>query len=221
MSKAELIERIIDTFTDMGSEDPVDTAYCNPLTLDEAKMYLNELRAIEKDNLEPEERLPEEITPELYMEAYNCYIRKCQYNVTLERLTRFITQCELVDLYHEYDGIYKSDTDKYVCPTDWLMENMEFPFTSFDFTMLDLIQLGQHSPDFDCDKKYCWYEIVHDDPACIENQLHSTNTPFKDGLINGKAFAAWILETNGRIAYVQDYCMTPDDIEYIFCFWKY
>ena len=221
MNKAELIERIIDTFTDMGSEDPVDTAYCNLLTLPEAKMYLEELRANEKEYLDPEDWLPEEITPDIYMEAYNCYVRRCQYEVTRDRLAEFFTLHEMVDVYHEYDGQYKSDTDKYVCPTDWLMENMEFPFTSFDFTMLDLIQLGQHSPDFDCDKKYCWYEIVHDDPACIENQLHSTNTPFKDGLIDAKAFATWILETNDRIEYVQDYCMTPDDAEYIFALWMY
>ena len=33
MKKAELIERIIDTFTAMGSEDPVDTTECKLLTL--------------------------------------------------------------------------------------------------------------------------------------------------------------------------------------------
>lgn len=220
MNKAELIERIIDTFTDMGSEDPVDTAYANPLTLTEAETYLNEIRANEKEYLEPDEWLPEEITPALYMEAFNCYLRRCKYEVTLNRLAEFITLHEAVELYHEYIGTYKSDTDKLVCPTDWLLENMEFPFTSYDFTMLDLIQLGQHSPDFDCEKDYCWYEMVHDDPACVNNMLHSTDTPFADGLIDAQAFAAWLLECPGRIEYVKDYCMINTDIDYVFQYWK-
>lgn len=220
MNKSELIERIIDTFTNMGSEDPVDTACGNPLTLDEAKMYLNEIRATEKIDLEPDERLPEEVTPEIYMEAYNCYLRKCKHDVTAQRLAEFIQDREMVEAYHEFGGQYVSTTDKNVCPTDWLMENMEFPFTSFDFTMLDLIQLGQHSPDFDCNKDFCWYEMIHDDPACVNNQLHSTDTPFADGLIDARAFAEWLLEDAGRIEYFQDMFMINTDIDYIFRYWK-
>lgn len=220
MNKAELIERIIDTFTDMGSEDPEDTAYANPLTLAEAEMYLKEIRATEKIDLEPDEWLPSEVTPDLYMEAHNCYLRKCKHDVTAQRLAEFFRLNEMVDVYHEFDGDYHSDKDKYVCPTDWLTENMEFPFTSFDFTMLDLIQLGQHSPDFDPDKKYCWYEIKDNNPECVRNELHSTDTPFADGLIDATAFAEWILESPGRIWYVKDYCMINTDIDYIFRYWQ-
>ena len=52
VNKAELIERIIDTFTNMGSESPEDTAYANQLTLKEAETYLAEIRANEKEYLE-------------------------------------------------------------------------------------------------------------------------------------------------------------------------
>ena len=211
MNKAELIERIIDEFTCMGSEDPEDTAYAKPMALKEAKDYLAELRSWQDVDLAPEERLPAEVTPELYMEAFNCYLRKCRHDVTLNRLTEFFTLHETVDTYHEFDGKYHSDTDKVVYPTDWLTENMEFPFTPYDLTMLDLIRLGKHSPDFDPAKDYCWYDA--------ENfQLHSTDTPFADKLIDARAFAEWILSDSRLIKYVQDYCMINTDIDYIFNF---
>lgn len=219
MNKSELIERVIDRLTDMGSEDPVDTAGCLPLTLDEARTYLREVRENDELDLEPDERLPEEVTPELYMEACNCYIRRCKYEVTLDRLAEFFTLHEMVDVYHEFYGEYVSPTDKYVCYTDWLTENMEFPFTSDNLTMLDLIQLGQHSPDFDADKPYCWYEIKNGNENCVNNELHSTRTPFADGLINARDFAAWILEHPGSIEHVKDYCMNNTDIDYIFRYW--
>ena len=212
MNKAELIERVINTFTDMGSEDPVDTAYANPLTMTEAETYLNEIRANEKDYLEQDEWLPAEVTPEIYMEAFNCYLRKCKHDVTVKRLAEFFRDAEMVDAYHEFDGEYISYKDKAVYPTDWLTEAIEFPFTPDDLTMLDLITLGQNSPNFDPEKKFCWYDIVN-------HKLHSTNTPFEDGLIDAKAFAEWILETPGRIEHVKNLCMSSTDIDYIFCFW--
>ena len=213
MKKEELIKRIIDAFTGMGSEDPEDTACSGFLTLDEAKMYLDEQRASEAAFFEPEDRIyTDDITPELYMEAYNCFVRRCRYDVTLNRLIEFIITHETVDLYHEYDGLYKSDTDKYVCPTDWLMENMEFPFTSVNLTMLELIKVGQNSPDFNPTDDYCWYDSK-------TMRLYSTHHPFKEGLIDARAFASWLLESPGRIWYVKDYCMLNTDIDYVFRYW--
>ena len=220
MTKSELIERIVDSFWDFSAEDPEEYLDMEPLDLESATMYLAEQRADERAaDLAPEECLPEEVTPELYMEACNCYIRRCKYEVTLDRLAEFFTLHEMVDVYHEFYGEYVSPTDKYVCYTDWLTENMEFPFTSDNLTMLDLIQLGQHSPDFDADKPYCWYEIKNGNENCVNNELHSTRTPFADGLINARDFAAWILEHPGSIEHVKDYCMNNTDIDYIFRYW--
>ena len=213
MNKSELVERIIDTFTAMGSEDPVDTAYSDLLTPSEAKMYLDELRANEKQYLEPEDRLPAEVTPELYMEAYNCYVRRCKYEVTLSRLAQFIMDSENVCLYHEFYGDYISKTDRVAYPVDWLMENMEFPFTSENLTMLDLITLGQNSPDFNPEQKYCWYDAA-------SHTIRSTNTPFASGLMSAWDFAKWLLEDNNRIQYVQGYHMDNTDIDYIFEYWR-
>ena len=219
MNKADLIERIIDTFTDMGSEDPEDTAFANRLTLPEAKLYLNELRENEKLSLPPDEWLPNEITPELYMEAFNCYLAKCQYDITLKRLVEFFTIGEVCNpyntlkAYHEFDGIYKSETDKIVYPTDYLNECIEFPFTSEDLTMFDLIVIGQNSPDFDPNEKFCWYDEQY-------NQLHTTDIPFSDDLIDANAFAEWILADHERTQCIMDNYMINTDIDYIFRYWR-
>lgn len=209
MNKAELIERIIDTFTDMGSESPEDIAACGEITLAEATLYLKERRVMEKTDLEPSEWLPAEVTPELYMEAENCYIRKCRHDVAVERLAEFITYGEHIDLYHEFTGEYISYKDKIVYPVDFLMENIEFPFTSDDLTMLDLITLGQNSPDFDPEQKFCWYQPAY-------HLLHSTNTPFEDGLVDATAFAEWMLEHPDALQLAQYHYMDNTDIDYIF-----
>lgn len=212
MEKVKLIERIIDTFTDMGSEDPVDTACSGTITLEEARMYLAERRAMETSDLEPAEWLPREVTPELYMNAYNCYVRKCRYDVTLHRLAQFIMDNELVSFYHEFDGQYISHTDKSIYPVDFLLERMEFPFTSEDLSMLDLITLGQNSPDFNPEQKYCWYDAT-------SHTIRSTNTPFASGLMSAWDFAKWILEDSDRIQDVQDWYMDNTDADYTFRYW--
>ena len=118
----------------------------------------------------------------------------------------------MVDAYHEFDGQYHSNTDKTVYPTDWLTESMEFPFTPYDLNMLELILIGQNSPDFDPYKDFCWYDIK-------SKQLHSTDTPFADGLINAMAFAEWIIGHPEATRHIQDYCMVNTDIDYIFRYW--
>lgn len=211
MTKAELIERIIDTFTDMGSEDPGDTALCNPIMLDEATLYLGEYRRTERENFKPSEWLPAEVTPELYMEAYNCYIQKCKYDVTAERLAEYIADGELIYTFNEFIGEYHNESDKLVYPTDFLNEDIEFPFTEYDLTMLDLINIGQNSPDFDMSDDYCWFDNKN-------NQMHSTDTPFADGLIDATAFAKWILEDKNRIEQIQN-GMDNTQIDYVFRYW--
>lgn len=211
MKKEKLIERIIDTFTDMGSEDPIDTAECNYITFGKATEYLADRRVMELKDLEPSERLPEEVTPKLYMEAFNCYIRKCKYDVTLKRLAEYFTDGELVYTFLEFEGEYINKSDQHVCPTDFLNEDMEFPFTQYDLTMLDLIVIGKNSYDFSADEAFCWYDEK-------ENVLHTTDTPFSDGLIDATAFAKWILEDKNRIEQIQN-GMDNTQIDYVFRYW--
>ena len=74
MTKAEIVTRIIDRITDPWSESPEDYRFAQPIDMDAAAEYLAMYREDDKD-LDPEDRMPEEATPSLLMEAYNCYIR--------------------------------------------------------------------------------------------------------------------------------------------------
>ena len=203
MKKTELIESIINTFT------CIDIRNANELSLTDASKILEEIRENEHCYLDRNLWLPNEVTPELYMEAYNCYLRKCRHDITARRLAEFIQLRELVDMFHEFDGEFVSYKSKIVYPTSFLTMDMEFPFTSIDLCMLELITLGQNSPDFDPEKEYCWYDEKN-------HQLHSTNTPFADGLLDAMAFAEWLLENPEQKQYVIDCCMDNTDIDYIF-----
>ena len=214
MNKAELIERLIDSLTGMGSEDPEDTACCRELSITEAGMYLSELRANEKEFLEPDEQLPAEITPEIYMEAFNCYVRKCKYEVTRDRLADYIKTHENIDVSDlcRDTYYYMNEDDTLVYPTDWLTENMEFPFTCEDLSMLELIVLGQNSPDFKANMDYCWYDAEN-------KQLHSTDTPFADGLVHATPLAEFIISDPVILKEVIITYMTKEEAEYIFEHW--
>ena len=211
MNKTELIERIIDTFTDMSSEDPEDTAVCSEISLEEATIYLGERRAFERADLEPCDWLPAEVTPELYMEAENCYIRKCRHDVQVKRLAEFLYYGENYDAYDLCRDTYgySNDNDTLVLPMDLLAGDTDFPFTHEEISPLGLIAIGQNSPDFRADSWYCWY-----DPR--NEQLHSTNKPFEDGLLDAKALAEFILADPKVKQEVIDTYMINTDIDYIF-----
>ena len=104
MTKAELIERIVDSFWDMSGENPGDYVDLPPMNLEDATMYLSEARATERScDLEPDECLPEEVTPELYMEAWNCYLRMMQYRAKEE--TRSAQEEPVPDPAHQVDFV--------------------------------------------------------------------------------------------------------------------
>ena len=201
MKKEQLIERLIDTFTGMGSEDPADIATCKKIDIDHARMYLSELRANEDAaELTPDERVPAEVTPKLYMEAFNCYVEKCRHDYMKGEFIEWMKNVEPWDVYESYCEVNKLALS--VIYTDWLLEDIEFPFTPDDLTMLDLIELGQHSPDFNHNQEFCWYEMKDNNPNCINNVLHSTDTPFADGIINAEEIAEWLLQDNEALDYV-------------------
>lgn len=74
MTKAELYERIVGRIVDPFEER--ETVF-EPITLEEAKVELQEIRTEDADaELEPEECIPAEVTPEILMDAWNCLVRK-------------------------------------------------------------------------------------------------------------------------------------------------
>ena len=216
MNKAELIERIVDTFTGMGSEDPIDTAFCSYLTLEEAKTYLNEYRAMEKADFEPDEWLPEEVTPELWMEANNCYIRKCRHDVLVKRITEWLIEDDPVALYDNYRLDYGENHPEIVPIDFWYNYDSiaDLPFghgnkpTIVD--MIELIQIGLNS------KGYCNFTHEYICYNEKEKRLSTTNHPFAAGMINPNEFAEYIASTPELLEEIREHYLTDEQIKYIF-----
>lgn len=210
MTKNELIETIIECSIDpMSGEYPEDYLFAKPITLAEAKTYLSEQRAMERDcDLEPDECLPAEVTPKLYMEAMNCYTRKMKFEARVERLAEWITENDCVC---EYDNYYLPEHDDAVdvIPVDFIANSDTFPFTMKDGRTpdhCDMLMIGLNSAKtFNPDHEYCWYDKE-------KNQLFSTDTPFEDGIIDAEAFARHILLDADAFGYMFDNIIDDDDI---------
>lgn len=195
MKKEEIIERIIDTFTDMGCESPEDTAAGPIISLDEAVTYLAERRGMEQEDLNPEDWLPEETTPEMYMEAYNCYVMKCRHDYMKEAYIEWMKNVEPWDVYDDYCDATK--TYKAVLPTEYLEDGEGFPFDDKygQPNLLGCIIIGQNSSDFDPESQYCWYDDEN-------RKIYGSSTPFKDGVIDCEPIAEWLLSDPQALDYV-------------------
>ena len=212
MTKTEIISRIIDRITDPWTESPEDYQYAELIDLDTAKDVLKQYRDDDDDcDLEPDERMPKEATPALLMEAYNCNIRYQKFELRVERLAEYIKDNEMVC---EYDNYYKEFSEKKldVYPVDFIWDS--FPFQPIGDMSPDnplfLIELGQRSKDFSVNQKFSWYDREH-------NELHSTNTPFADGILDAEAFARFTLSDKETLDYfVNGNIMTEDDIIHVF-----
>lgn len=80
MTKAEIIERIIDRSTDPWLDNPEDFRIGEEWTLKDAEEWIAEARREDADNdFGPDFGMPNEATPELVMEAMNCYRRYMLY----------------------------------------------------------------------------------------------------------------------------------------------
>lgn len=208
MTKAELIERIVDALIDPWTDDPNDYLNATTIDIEYAKVMLKDLRDNEDDaDLEQDERLPEEVTPELVMIAYNCLIRARKNEARVNRLAEFITGNEMVC---EYDNYYLPEHNDSIdmCPVDFLTDC--FPFIDNDHP-LNLILIGMNSHHtFNKEHEFCWFDSKN-------NILHSTDHPFGDGILDAKAFAEYIMSDEGHECF--DYItedMTDDDFQYVF-----
>lgn len=211
MTKAEIITRIIDRITDPWTESPEDYQYAELIDLDAAADVLKQYRDDDDDcDLEPDERMPEEATPAMLMEAFNCNVRYQKHELRVKRLAEYITDNEMVC---EYDNYYKEFSEKKldVYPTDFIWES--FPFKPIGDMSPDnplfLIELGQRSKDFDSSKEFAWYDREN-------NLLHSTDTPFADGVLDAEAFARFALGDAETLRYFLDGIMDNDDIRKVF-----
>lgn len=211
MTKTEIISRIIDRITDPWTESPEDYQYAEPIDLDVAKDVLKQYRDDDDDcELDPEDRMPEEATPELLMEAYNCNIRYQKFELRVKRLAEYIKDNEMVC---EYDNYYRPEypDSPEVLPVDFIWDS--FPFKPIGDMSPDnplfLIELGRRSKDFDSNKEFAWYDREN-------NLLHSTDTPFADGVLDAEAFARFVLCDADALGYFLDGIMDDDEIVKVF-----
>ena len=210
MTKAELIERIIDCMIDPWTDDPEDYLYATPIDKYGAVDLMAQIREDEDSaDLEPDERMPEEATPELVMEAYNCLIRARKHEARVNRLAEFITDENLVCEYANY--YYPCHDDAIdIYPVDFLdVTNSPVQIVSGkDMSPLDLIELGKRSRNFNSAEEFCYYDKEKD-------QLVSTSNPFNDEIIDAEAFAEFILSDPDTFNYIFNDIMTDDDVRHV------
>ena len=213
MTKAELTEKIIDAMIDPWNDDPNDYLYYRPIDINEATDLLDQLRDDEdKMDLEPEEKLPSEVTPELVMNAYNCLIRARKYEARTNRLAKYITVNEMVCEYANYyypchdDGID-------IIPVDHIAFCDRFPFSTNNTENpdhVDVLRIGLNSAKtFNPNHEFCWFDKD-------KEVLHSTDRPFHDGTLNAEAFARFALEDKDTLDYFINYIMMDDEIKEVF-----
>lgn len=210
MTKAELYERIVDRIVDPFEER--ETVF-EPITLEEARVELQEIRIEDADaELEPEECIPAEVTPEILMDAWNCLVRKQQHDRWIENLADYLTEQELVVIHNNYFRKYPNN-DPEVVPTSFLWNNYEFEFAdrlAHKPDVIIMLLIGRNSANsFRDSDDYCWFDEK-------KMQLFSSNTPFADGILDATALATYAVEQSKEcLRYImQD--MEDDDIRNVF-----
>ena len=209
MTKAELITHIIDHITDPWTECPEDYRYADLIDLDTAADVLKQYREDEEE-FDAEDRMSDEVTPELMMEAYNCNVRYQKHELCVSRLAEWLTDNEVVCEYDQYKDDYLDDP-LVVVPVDFLFDD-GFPFPMIDDSYanpLFLIELGRRSPEFNPNREYCWYDRTKD-------QLFSSDRPFHDGVIDAEKFARFIIDDSDVLDYFVNCLIDDNDIKHIF-----
>ncbi len=209
MTKAELIERTIDAMTDPWTECPEDYLYSTSIDLHEATDLLDQIRSDEQDmDLEPDEHLPQEVTPGIVMEAYNCHVRAMKFEARVERLADWIRENDPVCEYCNYYLPAHEDAID-ICPVEFLCDTDGFPFLKDEPSPLDILCIGMNSrKTFDPQDVYCWF----DDST---STLHSTNDPFNDGTLDAEDFARFILLDADCFGYMFDHIIDDEDAKRI------
>lgn len=213
MTKTEIISRIIDRITDPWTESPEDYRYAEPIDLDVAKDVLKQYRDDDDDcELAPEDRMPEEATPALLMEAYNCNLRYQKFELRVKRLAEYIKDNEMVC---EYENYYAPTIENPIdiVPVDFLYNSTRFPFPTRNTEnpdIIDMLHIGMNSAKtFNCNHEFCWFDKDNE-------VLHSTDHPFGDGILDAEAFARFVLSDADTLGYFLDGLMDDKEIEYVF-----
>lgn len=214
MNKAELIERIVDAMVDPWTDCPEDYLDATPIDIHEATDLLDQIRSDEqKMNLEYDEMLPKAVTPSLVMEAYNCLIRAKKHEAWIDRLADYLTENECVCEYDQCKDEYL-ENPLHVLPVDFLDDDHMECFTQDGngLSASDLISIGMNSArehTFRFTDEFCWF-----DPDRM--LLHSSDTPFHDGVIDAHAMAEFIVNDRETLDYFIHGVMDEDEVKHVF-----
>lgn len=158
------------------------------ITHREAQRYLKEALNTQKAmDLDPEESIPEDISPALFRELYNEIAKEHNKEVSVSRLAEYIEDncCVaeydsfIIDFYHE-----NKISLQQVCPMDWLNDDID-PFELNALPVPDMVMLVRNSPSFNLKNEY--YTLK-------DNKLISTNNPFKDGITDAEQMAQFLVD---------------------------
>lgn len=195
MNKNELAERIRDSLLDPWN-DPDDYYELAPVSVDYAREVLADLRETDRlCELDDDERLPDEVTPELVQEVINCLIRWRKHEHQVDQLAEWLTETENVCIFDQYRNEYPNNSPE-IIPVDFLYNTEDFPFTleigNARADVATLLSIGKQSANtFSPNHEYCWFDKE-------KWQLYSTDTPFADGLINAKALATYAIDSGDK-----------------------
>lgn len=189
MDNVTIIKTIIDFIDDPYGERPSDFSDIQPITIQQAVTYLEDYRRDAK-NSDDENAITafSLATPGLFAEAYNKYISGLRFRLILDNLTDYITENNCVCEYDQFCADYQEHPVR-ALPVEFLdCDSIEkFPFnTSKKLSVSDLIQIGLNSSGICLNSEYVFFD---ESKMC----LCGTNEPFKDGLLDAKGFAEFLL----------------------------
>jgi len=190
MSYEELKKRIANILEDpySGYEDEEYTE----INLEEARGYLAETLEIQDDcDLDEDERIPEDTTPEVFMQIWNEiaaeHNAKIRKDAVIERLAEWITDECCVAEYDSFIVGYYREHKVFlpeVCPMIWIDRDID-PFELNAIPVLEMVQIVRNSPRFNPDHEFYTF---------TGNKLISTNNPFEDGIADAKLMATFLVE---------------------------
>lgn len=195
MTKFELIARIIDALVDPWNDDPEEYLDAEPIDIEYANIILKDIRINEAAaELDPGDCLPEEATPALIMEAFNCLIRARKHTARIQQLADYFADHPYF-LVHAYPFLHdchpaSAPDGIEIMPffTDSLEEG-EFAFDTTDHTftrkeVLQILSNSLHSIDHG-HHFVCFYSD--------KMQLVTTDNPAE--IVNPEEFASLIWES--------------------------
>ena len=190
MTRKQLKNNIMNICTDPYTDG--DQEY-EPITSNIVPDMLKELFQIQKDcELDPDECVPENIEPSLFMELYNEIAAEHNADLRKRRILDLLSECiekeccvcEYDSFLYDFISEYQTKLEEQICPMDWLDDEDE-PLELNALPVSELIGMIRNSPRFNMDHEY--YTMK-------DGKLISTNNPFRDGIVSAKPMACYMIE---------------------------